>query len=319
MSGSVNQRLNSRALPSFLKSRGGWGQLFELKRSPFPHLHQIEPTNACPYHCIMCPRGDRMRREIGYMPMHLFRKVIDETVAFPAPVKEKEVELIHFGESLLHPRIADMNEYAAARGLFTVLSVNAPELTESLAAKLVHGKAGRIIVSMDGFDANSYQAIRGRRIDFQRAVDNILAATELIRTHRSSTGLVVRMISLYGSLHKTSEFETFWREKGISSEIREFFPWGEPDMRELGAYDKYPPFMPCPFAWQYLVVQWNGDVVACCRDYNGENVMGNVKEAGLVEIWNGKKYAEFRENMVSGKYQNRICKPCMDLYYTEES
>jgi radical SAM protein with 4Fe4S-binding SPASM domain len=314
---SLNRRLKARGLPSFLGSRAGWGQMFELRRSPFPHLHQIEPTNACPYLCIMCPRGNRMRREIGYMSMNLFCKVIDEAASYPGPVREKEIELFHFGESLLHPDIAAMNGYASARGLFTVLSVNAPELTEPLAAELVRGGAGRIIVSMDGVDTDGFHAVRGRRIDFQKAVDNVLAAAELIKTHQSSTVLVVRMISLSAVMRKAPEFETFWREKGISAEIREFFPWGEPDMAELGGYEKYPPFMPCPFAWQYVVVQWNGDVAACCRDYNGENVMGNVKDAGLAEIWNGRKYQAFRESMISGIYQNSICGPCMELYYTE--
>lgn len=38
----------------------------------------------------------------------------------------------------------------------------------------------------------------------------------------------------------------------------------------------------------------------------------------LTEIWNGKAYEEFRNNMISGNYQNAICGPCMDLYYTEK-
>ena len=89
-------------------------------------------------------------------------------------------------------------------------------------------------------------------------------------------------------------------------------------MAGLGGYEKYPPFMPCPFSWQYVVVQWNGDVVACCRDYNAENRMGNVKEASLEEIWNSRRYADFRESMAKGVYDNPICGPCMSLYYTEE-
>jgi radical SAM protein with 4Fe4S-binding SPASM domain len=303
-------------LPSFLRSRRGWGEWFELQRSPYPHLHQIEPTNACPYRCVMCPRG-RMRREVGYMPMDLFCRVIDEVGTYPVSVRKKEIELFHFGESLLHPDIADMNAYAAARGLFTVLSVNAPELTEALARKLVDGGAGRIIVSMDGLDADGFEAVRGAGIDYAKAVDNVLAAAEWIKTRRASTSLTVRMIALSDRMREAPDFEAFWLGKGVPAEIRGFFPWGEPDMRELGAYDRYPPFMPCPFAWQYLVVQWNGDVVACCRDYNAENKMGNVNEATLAEIWNGEKYREFRENMISGGYGNGICGPCMDLYYTE--
>ena len=291
--------------------------MLELKRSQYPHLHQIEPTNACPYNCVMCPRGKYMERKVGFMEMELFSKVMDEVSGFPDEIKEKEIEIFHFGESLLHPDIAEMNAYASSKGLNTTLSVNAPELQVGLAEKLVKGDAGKIIVSLDGFDAESYNKIRGRAIDYDRAIENILVAADLIKTHHSSTKLVVRMISMAVNSHKTRDFVQFWNEKGIEADIREFFPWGEPEMEELGEYNKYPPFMPCPFSWQYVVVQWNGDVVACCRDYNAENVMGNVKDSSLVEIWNSKAYTSFRENMISGDYQNSICGPCMGLYYTE--
>lgn len=258
-----------------------------------------------------------MKRKIGFMEMDLFCKVIDEVALFPDELKKKEIELFHFGESLLHPQIDDMNNYAASKGLNTVLSVNAPDLKIDLSEKLISGKAGKIIVSLDGFDAESFKVIRGKTIDYDRAVENIVAAAKSIKAQKSATRLVVRMISLAVNSHKIEEFENFWKEKEIEVEIREFFPWGEKDMSELGEYEKYPPFMPCPFSWQYVVVQWNGDVVACCRDYNADNIMGNVKNATLVEIWNGEKYQNFRENMITGNYQNKICKPCMDLYYTE--
>jgi len=312
-------RLSEDQLPSFLKSRRGWGDFLELKRSEFPHLHQIEPTNACPYHCVMCPRGSRMTRNIGYMTMHVFRQVMDEVSTYPDPVKSREIELFHFGESLLHPDIVRMNAYAAAKGLNTVLSVNALELRPDLAAGLADGGAGTIIVSLDGDTQERFEKIRGRRIDYEQAVRNILSLSDHIRATGAATRLEVRMIMLRQNSDRVEGFKTFWRDKGVDARVRDFFPWGEPDMASLGDYEKnYPPFMPCPFAWQYLVVQWNGDVVACCRDYNGQTVMGNVMETELKEIWNGQAYARFREDMVQGTYHNSICFPCMGLYYTEQ-
>lgn len=317
MGDTARKNLCGQKLPSFLNSRDGWGKLFEMKRSPYPHLHQIEPTNACPYNCIMCPRGKEMKRPIGFMKMELFQKVMDEVATFPEEIKRKEIELFHFGESLLHPLFAEMNAYAAACGLNTMLSVNAIELTGHLAELLVRGNAGKIVVSLDGYDAESFQKIRGRKIDYNQAIENIVQLSVIIKALNSSTKLLVRMISMNLNAHMKESFRSFWQEKGIDVEIRRFFPWGEKKMVELGEYDKYPPFMPCPFAWQYVVVQWNGDVVACCRDYNAENKMGNVKDASLVEIWNGKNYMAFRDEMIRGEYHNTICQPCMDIYYTE--
>ena len=310
-------KLGRDTLPSFLKTRDGWGKLLEIKRSRYPHLHQIEPTNVCPYRCVMCPRGKKMTRKTGFMEFAVFSKVMDEVAAYPEEIGKKEIELFHFGESLLHPQIAEMNEYAVSRGLNTVLSVNAIEFNPVIAEKLIRGGAGKIIVSLDGYDAESLHTIRGRKIDYQQAVENVVKAAALIRSLEGTTKLSVRMIELNLNTHKTEEFKAFWKERNIAAEIRRFFPWGEKKMVKMGVYDKYPPYMPCPFSWQYLVVQWNGDVVACCRDYNADNIMGNVKTSSLEEIWNGEKYRIFRENMVSGAYGNNICGPCMNIYYNE--
>jgi radical SAM protein with 4Fe4S-binding SPASM domain len=314
----INKKLSYENLPSFLKSRKGWGTLFEMKRLKFPHLHQIEPTNACPYNCIMCPRGKKMKRKVGFMEFSLFTKVIDEVACYPNEIKGKEIELFHFGESLLHPHIAEMYRYVTQKNLNPVISVNATELNREIATKIITSNSGKIIVSLDGFDEESFTRIRGRKIDYNEAVQNIIVAAEIIKQYKSQTKLIVRMISLNENTNKTSDFQHFWGNKGIDAEIRPFFPWGEKEMENLGTYEKHPPYMPCPFPWQYVVVQWNGDVVACCRDLNSENIMGNVNNNTLEEIWNGVNYKQFRNQMIEGIYKNSICKPCMDLYYTEE-
>lgn len=112
-------------------------------------------------------------------------------------------------------------------------------------------------------------------------------------------------------------FEDYWNKAGGVVEIRDFFPWTKQELQELGDEVKYPGFMPCPFPWQYVVVQWNGDVVACCRDYDGQLKLGNVKENTLKEIWNGREYADFRAKMTSGDGLTSFCNECLSIYYNE--
>jgi len=117
----------------------------------------------------------------------------------------------------------------------------------------------------------------------------------------------------------TESFRQKWEERGVKVEIRPFFPWSEKEMVELGEYDKNPPFMPCSYPFRYVVVQWNGDVVPCCRDYNGENIMGNAVNDTLKNIWNGEKYHILRDQLRTGEYgSNNFCRDCMSIYYTEE-
>ncbi len=313
-SGSCGRKIT--ALPKLLQSREGWGRFFEMKRSDEPHLHQIEPTNACPYECVMCPRSKRMDRQVGFMNLDLFKKIMDEIASYSQPNREKEIELFHFGESLLHRDIVEMTSYLASHGLNNVLSVNAPELTPALTEQLLSAGAGKIIISLDGYDEKSYRSIRGKHADYDMAVKNIDAAINLHSEMKSSTKLVVRMIKLHENAENAELFKTRWESTGIEVELRDFFPWGEKEMTELGTFDRYPPHMPCPFPWQYLVVQNNGDVVPCCRDYNGVNVMGNANTESLKEIWNGSRFTDFRNRMASGDYDNTLCGPCLAPYFT---
>jgi radical SAM protein with 4Fe4S-binding SPASM domain len=307
-----------RRLPSALSSRDGWADLLELKRPADPHVHQIEPTNHCPYRCVMCPRSRLMTRDLGFMDMGLYRAIIDEIATFDEAVRAKEIELFHFGESLLHPDIHGMVRYAAQQRLNTVLSVNAPELLPAVAERILAEGPARLIVSLDGYDEASYRRIRGAAADFATATANLRHLTALVRRNSPPTQVCIRMIRMTLNESHLERFCEEWEGSGISVEIRPFFPWTEKELAGLGEVRKYPPYMPCPFPWQYLVVQWDGTVVPCCRDYNGVNAVGNVREQSLREIWNGERYAAFRRQHRSGDYDGNIfCRDCMEIFYTD--
>ena len=252
------------------------------------------------------------------MEFALYRKVMDEVAAYSEPVRSQEIELFHFGESLLHPEIEEMVGYASMKKLKVTLSVNGPQLDPEIAERLLHNGMYRLIVSLDGNDQESYEAIRGRNADFRKAVQNIDALITLRKRMNSTTRISVRMIEMEVNARHAHAFLERWGKKEIGVEIRKFFPWSEKEMITLGKFEKYPPFMPCPFPWNHLVVQWNGDVVPCCRDYNGAIQLGNVQNASLKEIWNSSAYEDFRQQMASGKFtQNTMCPGCLDIYSAE--
>lgn len=264
----------------------------------------------------MCPRSKRMTRPLGFMDMALYRSIIDEIATFDASVRTKEIELFHFGESLLHPDIDAMVRYAGQKMLPTVMSVNAPELLPAVAERILASGPNRLIVSLDGYDEASYRQIRGDGADFALALANLHHLAELVRRNSSGTKVCIRMIRMNLNESHLEHFRDLWEGNGIPVEIRPFFPWTEKELTGLGDVQKYPPYMPCPFPWQYLVVQWDGTVVPCCRDYNGVNTVGNVREQSLREIWNGERYADFRRQHRTGRFgSNEFCHNCMEIFY----
>lgn len=307
----------NRQLPSALQSRTGWSQIFEHYRTSSPHIHQIEPTNHCPYSCLMCPRKRLMTRARGYMEMGTFIRIIDEITTFPQKIRDKEIELFHFGESLLHPRLPEMVAYMSERSLKATLSINPCELSHSLIDRLVNSKPFHLILSIDSMDQTLFRKLRGHRAHLATAVAHTELLLKSFQAAGSQSIVTVRMIVMNENAHESEQFTNFWKSRGANVQLREFFPWNDKDIANLGTVQKYPPFMPCPFPWQYLVIQWNGDVVACCRDYNAQLVLGSIMESSLQEIWESEKAQHLRDSMASGAGIKDLCKECLQMYYTE--
>jgi radical SAM protein with 4Fe4S-binding SPASM domain len=259
-----------------------------------------------------------MTRPLGFMEMSLFRKIVEEIATFGEPVRSREIELFHFGESMLHPQLEEMASCASGLRLRVSLSVNAPQLSPERAERILSSGAARLIVSLDGHDAESYRRIRGKAADFGKAVSNLRALGEIAGARGTATSVCIRAIRFHGDESSHDRIREIAEDCGLPLESRPFFPWANPELAGLGEVEKYPPGMPCPFPWQYLAVQWDGTVVPCCRDYDAVNPMGSVVGQTLREIWNGDRYERFRDEHRCGSHgENRFCRDCMEMYYTE--
>ncbi len=68
----------------------------------------------------------------------------------------------------------------------------------------------------------------------------------------------------------------------------------------------------CQFSFNSIVVLANGDIVSCCLDYNGENVLGNVFEEGsLMNVYNSDRARLFRQQFVNGRVSSERCQRCL--------
>jgi hypothetical protein len=47
---------------------------------------------------------------------------------------------------------------------------------------------------------------------------------------------------------------------------------------------------PCYRMWLTFTVLWDGRVSLCCADYDGRNVLGDLRTSTIAEIWNGPAY-----------------------------
>lgn len=66
----------------------------------------------------------------------------------------------------------------------------------------------------------------------------------------------------------------------------------------------------CMQASLACVVDFRGDVVLCCNDYNGNHVFGNVGKEHILDIWNKPAFKALRKQLRHGDFQLEICKTC---------
>jgi len=68
----------------------------------------------------------------------------------------------------------------------------------------------------------------------------------------------------------------------------------------------------CPAPYDQLVIQWNGDVVACCTDYEGRTKTANVFADSVEGAWRGGVLRQRKKDMLEGRLLD-VCARCQGV------
>jgi radical SAM protein with 4Fe4S-binding SPASM domain len=79
---------------------------------------------------------------------------------------------------------------------------------------------------------------------------------------------------------------------------------GEAPELSLADVDTY-----CPAPYDQFVIQWNGDVVSCCTDYEGRTKTANVFASSIEEVWRSDVLKQRRKDMLEGRLLD-VCARC---------
>ncbi len=285
----------------------------EIKNNP--HIFVIESTNYCNLDCAMCPRR-HMQRKPEHMKFELFKKIIDESKDFVY-----EVGLDLFGEPLLCPDIFKMIKYAKEAGVNnTAMSTNAMLLTEDKAKSILSSGLDVLVIDMDAFTKETYEKLRVGA-NFETVVKNVRRFAELKKVEEANGNMkpyaILQIIQMKENESEINDWIEFWKDSPFHLHIKRFNTWAgqDKDIIALSKEEQRVRFgqkrRPCAFLWEQMIFASNGNVTACCIDYDTKLAMGNVKENSVLEIWNGERFKKFRELHKKGVYTN-ICENCLE-------
>ena len=128
----------------------------------------VEITAGCNLDCVICVRR-AWAETSGAMSLETFAALLDQLRGFPDP---PILHLGGYGEPLSHPEFLALVRRAKIAGLRVEVTTNGMLLDEPLAKELLDLELDRLMVSLDGATATSYDDIHAGA-DFDRVIANL--------------------------------------------------------------------------------------------------------------------------------------------------
>ena len=251
---------------------------------------RYEVTDNCNASCIMCPRDKHEHgREHGIMDQAKYEKSIDEVAGLGAT----KVVLTGFGEPMLDRRLEKKISYARSKGLSTYIISNGSALNSKRARTLLEAGLDEMRISFYGMRTETYNAVM-QGLDFDRTMKGLLEFLKLRDEMGAKTKIQISYLELPENKGDEVAFREFWEPKVDAIEIWKPHNFGDGrDYRDRDPALEHKTTCGRPENGP-LQIQWNGEVIPCCYDYNNQIILGNAFETPVLEILNGAKYRLLR-------------------------
>ena len=311
--------------PSFDTNRQVLGKILPLN-TPFTVI--IDSSEVCNFRCGYCFRAESDKLKWGYaqdnqmMEWDTFVRIIEQIQEFPQAVRH--ISLSNHGEPLTNRNLPDMVRYIKKQGIDSKVSIhtNGALLNEEYAKDLADSNIDRIVVSLQGLSSEKYKEICGVEIDFNAFYHNL----SILYEHKRNTQICFKIIDVALDNGGEEKFYEMFSTIGDRVYVEKMVPiWKDVDFESIGKssskemiYNKYGDGFPkqecCPLIFHTIVVLPNGDVYPCTQLLT-PNVLGNIKNHTLLELWN----SEERKTLLIRQCKKNNPEICKDCYILQNS
>jgi len=325
-------RLARRGTKPYINYLLSFHELGSLPTKPksMPSVIYLEPIRACNLRCPMCLRQWRRMKD-GLMKLEDFAYIVNTIHEYALGIS-----FAGWGEWFLHKDFPSMLKMLDERNMPCDFITNATLLNVSALDFIL--KPGNLIVKIGiSMDSPTTGSIRNY-LDLNKVIENIKHLSIIKRSRH----LILPLIRFRVTLMKINAGEITdiiriaksigidridiipvmaWNSKHYNS------PYGPLSLQDLtkiqrqvlkmsqnvGVGVRFP--LPsstksnsvCTVPWRSIFISWNGDVHPCC--FYLDKALGNIFEESLQRIWRGKKYSDFRLELLKG--EDKFCNNCM--------
>jgi MoaA/NifB/PqqE/SkfB family radical SAM enzyme len=296
----------------------------ENLRDKNPYIYNIETTNACNMRCEMCPRTTMMTRKVETLKPELFldiveqirphnsedwelwtKFVIEKYGIYPTDMSEnhfflytipKVIQLHGYGDPLLDKKMPTYIATLNNKKLFSYFSCNPANINLKETEKLFDLGLNYIKYSIETVDDLLHKKIRGKASNFTESYKTILQLIDIKEKNNYGTTIVITMLDL----HRKDQKEDFEKLKQAFNgyDVYIYFKsedqqWYRKDYHGTNSvhWSEY-----CKHPWMSMTIKSNGEAAMCMEDFNNEIILGDSKTEKLIDIWNGVKYSQFRQD-----------------------
>lgn len=263
----------------------------------------VEISNLCNLSCRFCPGTKRPK---GRMDANRLSVILEKLKGY--------TEFVYFhlmGEPLLHPELPRFLELAEGYGFKVIITTNGTLLGERKELLLSSPAVHKVNISLHAFEANDLS------VPFETYVDGCLDYG------KAAQGQKLTVFRLWNSggedkqngllLQKLEEaFPKPWKDgrKGTQLAPKVYLELGEKfDWPDLSAPEEEGPYF-CYGLRDQIGVLWDGTVVPCCLDHEGDIPLGNLLTESMDEILESARAKAIYDGFSKKEAAEPLCRRC---------
>ena len=289
-----------------------------------PYLLHLELTNLCNAKCIFCPYQFQ-ERKIEFMSDEVFYKSVKDY----CDIGGGSVELTPIvGESLIDPKFLSRVKYLRSQPNIDRihLTTNAILLDKVGIEEMLDSGLTSITISTAGFEKDMYRRVY-QSSSYDKMKNNVFSLLESNSRKKNPVyiTLALRSDRPLNEVLKDEDFKPIlkfnpnidftWSYTTANGRITSEIVPKTMKLRVLEPHNK-----PCVQMFDGPIVLPDGTVMACscvaAMDAVQDLGIGNILEAGLIDIWTNKKMKDLRAGFGTAAL-NKTCAGC-DMYREPE-